>query len=340
MGSGHKERTQSKSSDDSSTESLETVVPKIKTNGRPISEMRKQSKPSWFEEMLPKTPRRHSDDGSKGFTDMPNISVPAKDKTGHLMVTDHQPKGILKSPSAVLINNKLGNRKLDMNSIENSSWLIAYNDDLNADVFNLDESPTVSRNMKKSPSVIVTKFDKENASIRSNESISTIDGPKIYGSIPEFDEFIIPELPKGKLMKIDLLSNWGDEDFIGMNGIEIFDANTKQYVKYSKICMASDHESTGVDKLLDSVNRTHDDNHIWLIKFNRNRVRIVIEFEKPTVIALIRIWNYNKSRIYSYRGVKDVVLALDDAIIFRGEIAKSYGILKGPPEKFGDVSIL
>jgi hypothetical protein len=50
------------------------------------------------------------------------------------------------------------------------------------------------------------------------------------------------------------------------------------------------------------------------------------------VTRFIRIWNYNKSRIHSYRGARFVEVALDDSFIFRGEIAKAPGILNGSEE--------
>jgi hypothetical protein len=45
---------------------------------------------------------------------------------------------------------------------------------------------------------------------------------------------------------------------------------------------------------------------------------------------MIRIWNYNKSRIHSTRGVKLVKIALDDETIFQGEIKKAPGLLTNP----------
>ncbi len=48
--------------------------------------------------------------------------------------------------------------------------------------------------------------------------------------------------------------------------------------------------------------------------------------------SLLRIWNYNKSRIHSYRGARFVEVSLDDCFIFRGEIAKAPGILNGSEE--------
>ena len=46
-----------------------------------------------------------------------------------------------------------------------------------------------------------------------------------------------------------------------------------------------------------------------------------------TSLSLIRIWNYNKSRIHSYRGAKDLEITLDSNLIFKGEISKAPGRL-------------
>lgn len=35
---------------------------------------------------------------------------------------------------------------------------------------------------------------------------------------------------------------------------------------------------------------------------------------------MIRIWNYNKSRIHASRGVKNIKISLDNKDIFEGEI--------------------
>jgi len=45
---------------------------------------------------------------------------------------------------------------------------------------------------------------------------------------------------------------------------------------------------------------------------------------------MIRIWNYNKSRIHSYRGARLITIEFDDRIIFSGEIRKAPGNTKDP----------
>lgn len=42
---------------------------------------------------------------------------------------------------------------------------------------------------------------------------------------------------------------------------------------------------------------------------------------------MIRVWNYNKSRAHSYRGVRRVRILLDDTIIFEGDVAKAPGVV-------------
>lgn len=44
---------------------------------------------------------------------------------------------------------------------------------------------------------------------------------------PEEKKFVIPELPNGRVMVIDILSTWGDKHYVGLNGIEVFGSDGK-----------------------------------------------------------------------------------------------------------------
>ena len=50
--------------------------------------------------------------------------------------------------------------------------------------------------------------------------------------------------------------------------------------------------------------------------------------------------NYNKSRIHSYRGVRDIEMKLDGLMIFQGEITRACGGIVGGSEAFGEVCYL
>ncbi|XP_042638159.1 katanin-interacting protein [Orycteropus afer afer] len=158
-------------------------------------------------------------------------------------------------------------------------------------------------------------------------------------------DFKIPVLPYGQHLVIDIKSTWGDRHYIGLNGIEIFSSkgepvqilNIKADPPDINILPAYGKDPRVVTNLIDGVNRTQDDMHVWLAPFTPGKSHsITIDFMHPCQVALIRIWNYNKSRIHSFRGVKDITMLLDTQCIFKGEIAKASGTLTGAPEHFGD----
>lgn len=57
-------------------------------------------------------------------------------------------------------------------------------------------------------------------------------------------------------------------------------------------------------RLIDGINITMEDDHMWLIPFSLGEDhRLIIQFRKAEVIVGLRIWNYNKSPEDTYRGV-------------------------------------
>ncbi|KAM3965817.1 protein KATNIP homolog [Aphomia sociella] len=154
------------------------------------------------------------------------------------------------------------------------------------------------------------------------------------------NEFVIPELPEGRLLEIKIYSNWGDKYLVGLNGVELFDSDGNE-VRIEKVWTDSDTGDQSnhgrAENIADGVVRTRDERHAWTTSAPRNLpIALSVLLASCVRLALLRIWNYNKSRIYSTRGVRLVQIKLDDQIIFHGEIARSSGELKGPLPSFGD----
>lgn len=152
------------------------------------------------------------------------------------------------------------------------------------------------------------------------------------------EEFEIPVLPKGQRLVINILSTWGDRHYVGLNGLEVFSSSGEPlrpaHISADppdiNILPAYGKDPRVITNLLDGVNRTQDDMHLWLAPFTPGRNHtIFLDFGAPFHVAMIRVWNYNKSRIHSFRGVKEVEMLLDGICIFRGEIAKASGTLSG-----------
>ncbi|XP_061562619.1 katanin-interacting protein isoform X2 [Phycodurus eques] len=159
------------------------------------------------------------------------------------------------------------------------------------------------------------------------------------------EDFEIPVLPKGQRLVINILSTWGDRHYVGLNGLEVFSSSGEplQPAQISadppdiNILPAYGKDPRVVTNLTDGVHRTQDDMHLWLAPFTPGRSHtIFLDFGRAYQVAMIRVWNYNKSRIHSFRGVKEVEMLLDGRCIFRGEIAKASGTLSGGLDQFGD----
>ncbi|XP_035745023.1 katanin-interacting protein [Egretta garzetta] len=140
-------------------------------------------------------------------------------------------------------------------------------------------------------------------------------------SVEAYDgnDFKIPVLPYGQHLVIDIQTTWGDRHYVGLNGIEVFSSKGEP-VQISKITAeppdinilpAYGNDPRIITNLIDGVNRTQDDMHLWLAPFTPGKPHFIfIDFVNSCQVAMI--------------------------CIFKGEIAKASGTLSGAPEHFGD----
>ena len=127
----------------------------------------------------------------------------------------------------------------------------------------------------------------------------------------------IPTLPQGKKLEINILDTWGDMNYLGLTGIEIFDelgmpidiheSHILAFPPDVNVLPGYGSDPRTIEKLVDGQYFTNDDLHVWLTPFTSGEDhQISINLGKFTGVSMIRIWNYNKSRIHSYRGAKHV----------------------------------
>ncbi|KAH7460743.1 Katanin-interacting protein [Phytophthora ramorum] len=167
----------------------------------------------------------------------------------------------------------------------------------------------------------------------------------------------IPVLPSGKWLQIEILSTWGDPYYVGLNGVEIFD-HRGELVRFQDPAtqVTACPESINVleentddprvpTNLIDGVNFTCDDFHMWLAPFTPEQAHyVLLELGATIAVSMVRIWNYNKSRTHTCRGVREARLILYDAYpaaltgissgraesgntIFEGEIRQAPGLV-------------
>ncbi|RLN15274.1 hypothetical protein BBJ28_00016984 [Nothophytophthora sp. Chile5] len=171
----------------------------------------------------------------------------------------------------------------------------------------------------------------------------------------------IPVLPSGRWLRIEILSTWGDPYYVGLNGVELFDhrgelvsfSNAEKQVTAwpeSVNVLEENTDDPRVPKnLVDGHNFTCDDFHMWLTPFTSGQQHyVLLEMDTPVALSMVRIWNYNKSRTHTCRGVREARLVVHDSnpsnltsgaaskqsdrnvdgnVIFEGEIRQAPGLV-------------
>ncbi|KAF7639807.1 DUF4457 domain-containing protein [Meloidogyne graminicola] len=132
--------------------------------------------------------------------------------------------------------------------------------------------------------------------------------------------------PQTLIYQLRLLSTWGDEFYIGLNGIELFNRHDKIINLHpqnlaafpeSVNCLTSVRDDPRTsDKLIDGCNDTTKVYHMWLTPILPNSyARVFIIFDTPTFVTRIRIYNYRKT---PERGVRHIALSADDLLLCSG----------------------
>jgi hypothetical protein len=163
------------------------------------------------------------------------------------------------------------------------------------------------------------------AATTNNRQVISAHGFKNPAIRLDMQPFCIPVLPTGRHVRFDIITTWGDPHYVGLSGIELFDERGAALRVEAEDISADPadinvlagygNDPRTVDKLVDGSNRTCDDLHMWLCPFTAGRHHYVfVDLGVSRTLSMLRIWNYNKSRIHSYRGARYIEVMLDDIL--------------------------
>lgn len=152
-------------------------------------------------------------------------------------------------------------------------------------------------------------------------------------------DFVCPYLPTGTTLKLQILSTWGDNVYVGLNGLAVYDGVGDEYEVDPALACAYPSsvneyissqmpkgDSRTVDKLFNHINLTKSPSSCWLAPipiFGSVKERatssnfVFVRFPKPVSIGLIKVWNYARTVT---RGVRQLKIYLDNILIYSGEI--------------------
>ena len=149
-------------------------------------------------------------------------------------------------------------------------------------------------------------------------------------------------------IRINLYSTHGDYDYIGLNGLEMFDECGRNLTRREdnpenfpfitaepfsvNTLPGMEKDPRTPDKLIDGHNDTGSDLHMWLAPYintgtyaaRKEQTRVPnyvrVFFERPVAISRIRLWNYRKN---PRRGVREFEVIVDDKMVYRGYMDRS-----------------
>jgi hypothetical protein len=149
-------------------------------------------------------------------------------------------------------------------------------------------------------------------------------------ALAQVEPYVLPHLPCGFMLRLSFYSTWGDPYYLGLNGLQLLGADgsplplapSNVFASPSSIAEipAMRGDVRTLDKLVDGVNDTYDDGHMWLAPWTPPRNVLWVVLDSPVVLSGIKVWNYAKT---PERGAQHVQIHLDDCLIFDGLLRKA-----------------
>ena len=138
-----------------------------------------------------------------------------------------------------------------------------------------------------------------------------------------------PYLPFGNYLKFEFISNYGNNNFIGFNKINLFNQNGEKILCYKKCILPFNSiRKNSNSVLLSYINLSKEEIDIY---DNNNCNRMYFFFENPIGISIINIENYNISNKenkynsfidYKDIGIREIKIFMEENIIYEGKLRK------------------
>ncbi len=135
-------------------------------------------------------------------------------------------------------------------------------------------------------------------------------------SLLYYQDFDTPYLPSGYIYKFSLISNWGDENFIGFKKIEFYDQNGHSVLRYLTPKILSFPVETDLNNPSDGFLASFISSK-FIENEDKETNKVFFIFERPISLSYIQMWNFSEP---SKIGVREIIITCDDNIIFNVKI--------------------
>lgn len=184
---------------------------------RPLTESHLRNRPKWFEELsqrrrLSEIPAMETDETSEGSQ---TASPPSLSHLETMSIPPENPVRVYISSED--LNEQEISPKLPTERKYSSEWrFLQHNGDSPGKATH--SAASSSDGSKHSYLADANSLEEEIFSLTTSRSIEKL---RISELVSPLEECIIPEMPHGSELTLTMLANWGDEHFIGINGLEI-----------------------------------------------------------------------------------------------------------------------
>lgn len=185
---------------------------------RPLTESHLRNRPKWFEELsqrrrLSEIPAMETDETSEGSQ---TASPPSLSHLETMSIRPENPVRVYISSED--LNEQENSAKLPTERKYSSEWrFLQQNGDSPGKATH--SAASSSDGSKHSYLADANSLEQDIFSLTTSRSIEKLRISELV--TPLLEECIIPEMPHGSELTLTMLANWGDEHFIGINGLEI-----------------------------------------------------------------------------------------------------------------------